>query len=135
MKIRTNFVSNSSSSSFLIETTLTKDELYEKIEIFCDLVQNYYKTIYNNENYDYYKGEFTLEEIRKNVEIFDCNKDKIEPWLYDYYDEELHTPKKQFKNKILILGDDNYLPEPYDLETYLDHQDNIDVVAYSGHMG
>lgn len=135
MKIRTGFVSNSSSSSFVIKDDLRLeklDEIKEKIvqQIYLWYqnekirLKHYYK---NNENWRKHDEERygTLENIKKWVDVRrfkDC----------DYKEFVLEFYGKLDNTDILISdNDDNYFTE--DIKEWI--EDNFEISQSCWHMG
>ena len=64
MKIRSNYVSNSSSSSYIIGVALIKDECLDKIKKFAS---DFNLTIVEGDDEDIKETSFNEDEVRINV--------------------------------------------------------------------
>ena len=71
MKVRNGFVSNSSSSSFILKTSLTKDELKENVKKFIHAWVEYQKTMSPN-NYKWYSEKYTDAIIDDSTRKSQC---------------------------------------------------------------
>ena len=131
MKIRNGFVSNSSSSSFILQTSLTKEELQKKVKKFIYAWLEYQKTMRPN-NYKWYSEKYTDANIDECIDYIDVENDTIDDFLKEWYECD------NFDNAdMIIYAYENFIPDTEDFWAYLQYAcgDNTRVIDYSGHMG
>ena len=131
MKIRNGFVSNSSSSSFILQTQLTKEELQEKVKKFIKAWIEYQKTMSPN-SYKWYFEKYTDASIDEYIEYIDVKKDVIDDFLKEWYECDNFDSAD-----MIIYACDNFIPDTEDFWSYLQYAcgDNTCVLDYCGHMG
>lgn len=131
MKIRNGFVSNSSSSSFILQTQLTKKELQEKVKKFIHAWVEYQKTM-SPDNIKWYSEKYTDANIDECIDYIDVENDTIDDFIKEWYDCD------NFDNAdMIIYAYENYIPDTEDFWAYLQYAcgDKTRVLDYSGHMG
>ena len=131
MKIRQGFVSNSSSSSFILQTQLTKEELQEKVKKFIHAWVEYQKTM-NPDSIKWYSEKYTDVNIDECIDYIDVKNDTIDDFIKEWYDCD------NFDNAdMIIYAYENYIPDTEDFWAYLQYAcgDKTRVLDYSGHMG
>lgn len=130
MKIRNGFISNSSSSSFILKTSLTKEELQEKVKKLIKAWIEYKKVLYPN-GYERYLEKYTDANIEENIQYIDTKKDPIDNFLKEWYECE------DFDHAdIIIYSYDNFIPDIDDFWEYLQYSaGDTNVIDYCGHMG
>ena len=131
MKIRNGFVSNSSSSSFILQTQLTKEELQEKVKKFIHAWVEYQKTM-NPDNIKWYSEKYTDANIDECIDYIDVENDTIDYFIKEWYGCD------NFDNAdMIIYAYENYIPDTEDFWAYLQYAcgDKTRVLDYSGHMG
>ena len=131
MKIRQGFVSNSSSSSFILQTQLTKEELQEKVKKFIHAWVEYQKTM-NPDSIKWYSEKYTDANIDECIDYIDVKNDTIDDFIKEWYDCD------NFNNAdMIIYAYENYIPDAEDFWAYLQYAcgDKTRVLDYSGHMG
>lgn len=131
MKIRNGFVSNSSSSSFILQTQLTKKELQEKVKKFIHAWVEYQKTM-NPDSIKWYSEKYTDANIDECIDYIDVENDTIDDFIKEWYDCD------NFDNAdMIIYAYENYIPDTEDFWAYLQYAcgDKTRVLDYSGHMG
>lgn len=129
-KFRQGFVSNSSSSSFILRTSLTKEELQEKVKKLIKAWIEYQKVLYPN-GYERYLEKYTDADIEENIQYIDTKKDPIDNFLKRWYECE------DFDHAdIIIYSYDNFIPDIDDFWAYLQYGvGDTSVIDYCGHMG
>ena len=130
MKVRNGFISNSSSSSFILKTSLTKDELKENVKKFIHAWVEYQKTMSPN-NYKWYSEKYTDANIDECIYYIDVKNDAIDDFLKEWYECD------NFDNAdIIIYACENYMPDTEDFWAFLQFGcKDTSVIDYSGHMG
>lgn len=131
MKIRQGFVSNSSSSSFVLQTPLTKEELRKKVKKFINAWLKYQK-VANPSNYKWYYEKYTDTSIDEYIDYIDTKNDNIDDFLKEWYECD------NFDNAdMIIYAYENFIPDTEDFWAYLQYAcgNKTRVLDYSGHMG
>ena len=130
MKIRQGFVSNSSSSSFILKTSLTKDELKENVKKFIHAWVEYQKTMSPN-NIKRYSEKYIDANIDECIDYIDVENDTIDDFLKEWYE------CNNFDNaNMIIYADENYIPDTEDFWAFLQYGcKDTRVIDYSVHMG
>ena len=131
MKIRNGFISNSSSSSFILQTSLTKEELMQELIKIITKLHDFNSEY--NKDYRYvdekYKNGYTPKSIVKNVEILtSADKDDNE-FVFEWWEGI------DLSDKHIIYMSENYL---YDVDQFcpcLMMLNNTKLIDYCGHMG
>lgn len=138
MKIRNGFVSNSSSSSFVVKTNKTKDEVYNDIYNICQEYIRHREFLENRQNDDL-RNKYTFEQIKKCVSITKTNQDGIDTFVKNWYKEDYDMTDDDFKDTTVIYGDDNFLPvdiiNDFIWARYIYNNAEYKNVASCGHMG
>lgn len=135
MKVRNGFVSNSSSSSFVISTNKTDEEIYNDIYYFFEKYTQYQNFLAGSDK----DVTPSLERIKECVDILraDNNGNIGDTFVYTWYTEDHDQPSDFFKDKIVIYGDDNFLPSDIDNFYWMRHLYSQDYKYYDSctHMG
>lgn len=114
MKVRQGFVSNSSSSSFVLKTNKTSDQIYYDIQEFFEKYSEYKNFLNGKESY----LQPTLEEIKENVSILrgDEYGNIDDLFVKNWYIEDHEHSDDFFKFTTVVYGNENFLPA--ELEDY-----------------
>ena len=131
MKIRNGFISNSSSSSFILQTSLSKEELMQElIKIITKLHD--FNSKYNRD-YRYvdekYKKGYTPKNIVKNVEILTIADKDDNEFVFEWW------KSIDLSDKHIIYISENYLYDADQFWQCLMMLDKTELINYSGHMG
>lgn len=115
MKIRTGFVSNSSSSSFVIKTEKSVDNIYADLYALLQNWITYRLFLQGNDKYiNEYKKMYTLDNIKENVHIWKLDEVGFHPDMdlniKCWYTEDHERDSSIFKNATVVYGEENYLP-------------------------
>jgi len=98
-KIRNGFVSNSSSSSFICDKSISLEDARDVMNILVDM----YEKLYKNTDFP-----FTNEDFYIKIGDEEYEKDLIKNWEFDV--------KEKVKDHVVIAGFDNSIPsELFDL--------------------
>ena len=128
MKIRNGFVSNSSSSSFILQTELSKDELMRQIvKIICGLNKYNLNHVDCKKQEEFLLKRYSEENIRRNVQVLDSLEQ--DSFLFEWWQNI------DLSNKTIVYITENYL---YDVDQFwpcLTMLENTELVNYCGHMG
>lgn len=137
MKIRNGFVSNSSSSSFVIKTQKTKDEVYADVYAVCQEYIRHREFLEDREKYDL-RNKYTFDKIKEYVNVTKTNEDGIDNFVKNWYKEDYDLKDEDFEGTTVIYSDDNYLPAD-DIDEFLwardIYNDEYKVIGSCGHMG
>lgn len=138
MKVRQGFVSNSSSSSFIVKTYKTKEEIYNDIYAVCQEYIRHNEFLENRKNNDL-REKYTLEKIKKCVDITKTNEDGIDSFVKNWYKEDYDMTDEDFKDTTVIYGDDNFLPadmlNDFIWARHLYNHNEYEHIRSCGHMG
>lgn len=138
MKVRNGLVSNSSSSSFIVKTDKTKEEIYNDVYAVCQEYIRHHEFLENRENNDL-REKYTLEKIKKCVDITKTNEDGIDSFVKNWYKEDYDMTDEDFKYTTVIYGDDNFLPadmlDDFIWARNLYNNNEYEHIVSCGHMG
>lgn len=106
MKIRSGFVSNSSSSSFICSSNLPVKEAEEKLKIMVNFYNELWGT--NLKFEDVFQKPFKITKDKKSREY----KDFISNWIFGKHSQQVYTinSKKDLDGKLIINGSEDSVP-------------------------
>lgn len=138
MKLRDGFVSNSSSSSFIVKTEKSKDDIYQDIFDVCQEYIRHREFLENREKNDL-RETYTIDNIKKHISIKNSNTEGVDRAVKNWYKEDCNFTSKDFKDTVVIYDEyENFLPadmlDDFILSRSI-YSNEYKYVAGCGHMG